>query len=54
MKPPVVPQKTDEPKNMDELDFQLLCQQGGKDYALKIMRIVNGIRIERKTKRMEI
>jgi len=53
MNPPVVPQKTDEPKNMDELVFRLLCQQGGKDYALSIMRIVNGIRRAREMKSMQ-
>ncbi|KKP90049.1 MAG: hypothetical protein US57_C0024G0003 [Candidatus Moranbacteria bacterium GW2011_GWC2_37_73] len=54
MESPVVPQTTDEPKNMTELDFQLLCKAYGKEYALKVMRIVNGMRLTRKMRAVQI
>lgn len=47
MNSPKVPEDKKIPTNLTELDFEILSKLGGKEKAIRVMRIISAIRQER-------
>jgi hypothetical protein len=47
MNSPKIPEEKKIPTNLTELDFEIFSNQGGKEYAIRVMRIISAIRQER-------